>query len=153
MNHSLLGIAALAASLVLPAAAGDAEGLVVRASRHTVQETMNRLEAAIREASPDYKVFARVDFQDLAAAHGKVRPAQVLIFGRGSILPALLPMSPSVAIDLPLKVLTWEEADGTVRIAYNAGSYLARRHAISGKDELLQRVTDVTAKLVAKAAD
>ena len=127
-------------------------GLVTVSSKYSVAETIDRLEAAAK--ADKFQIFTRVDFQPLAAANGgSVRPNQLLIFGRGAILPPLLPSTPIVAIDLPLKALAWEDANGKVWLTYNSGEYLKERHAVSGKDDLLKRLTAVTQSLAKKATE
>ena len=127
-------------------------GLVTLPSKYSVAETIDRFEAAAK--AEKFQIFSRVDFQPLAAANGgNVRPNQLLIFGRGGVLPPLLPKVPVVAIDLPFKALSWEDANGKVWLTYNTGEYLRDRHAISGSDELLKRVTDIIQSLAKKAVD
>jgi uncharacterized protein (DUF302 family) len=127
-------------------------GLVTVSSKYSVAETIDRFEAAAK--ADKFQIFTRVDFQPLAAANGgNVRPNQLLIFGRGGVLPPLLPSTPIVAIDLPLKALAWEDANGKVWLTYNTGEYLRDRHAISGKDDLLKRLTEVTQSLAKKAVE
>ena len=89
----------------------------------------------------------------LSLVGGNVRPNQLLIFGRGGVLPPLLPSTPIVAIDLPLKALALEDANSRVRLTYNTGEYLKDRHATSGKGDLLKRLTEVTQSLARKAAE
>ena len=92
-------------SLCAPA---QTPGVVTRTSKYSVAESIDRVEAAVKAAS-GFQVFSRVDFQALAAAQGgKVRPTQLLLFGRGTVLQPLLPQHPLTAIDLPLKILAWE---------------------------------------------
>jgi uncharacterized protein (DUF302 family) len=127
-------------------------GLVTVSSKYSVAETLDRFESAAK--ADKFQIFTRVDFQPLAAANGgNVRPNQLLIFGRGGVLPPLLPSMPIVAIDLPLKALAWEDANGKVWLTYNSGEYLRDRHAISGKDDLLKRLTEVTQALAKKAVE
>jgi uncharacterized protein (DUF302 family) len=127
-------------------------GLVTVSSKYSVAETIDRFEAAAK--AEKFQIFTRVDFQPLAAANGgNVRPNQLLIFGRGGVLPPLLPATPMVAIDLPLKALAWEDATGKVWLTYNSGEYLKDRHAISGKDDLLKRLTEVTQSLAKRAVE
>ena len=123
-------------------------------SRYSVVETMDRLEAAIKASSNDFQIFSRVNFQELAATRGdKIRPSQLLIFGRGGLLQPLLPDFPTSAIDLPLKVLAWEDDTGKIWVAYNTGELLRERHNIKGRDEFLNRMTEVTASFAKKAAE
>jgi uncharacterized protein (DUF302 family) len=136
---------------IAPNAFAD-NGLVTIPSKYSVSETIDRLEAAAK--AEKFQIFSRVDFQPLAAANGgNVRPNQLLIFGRGGVLPPLLPTTPVVAIDLPLKALSWEDANGKVWLTYNTGEYLKDRHAIVGQDDLLKRLTQATEALAKKAAE
>lgn len=132
-------------------AAAQTPGVVTQPSKFPVAQAIDRVEAAVKAAS-GFQVFSRVDFQALAAAQGgKIRPAQLLLFGRGTVLQPLLPQHPLAAIDLPLKILAWEDDSGQVMLSYNTGEYLAQRHGIAGQDEVLKRITDATASF-AKAA-
>jgi uncharacterized protein (DUF302 family) len=146
MYKKLLAVVLL---LVAPVSQAMAEnGLVVRPSRYPVAETIDRLEEAAKAGK--FQVFARVDFQALAAANGgKVKPNQLLIFGRGGILPPLLPAAPTVAIDLPFKFLAWEDGDGKSWLAYNSAAYLKERHGLAGQDEQMKRIDALMGKLAA----
>lgn len=132
-------------------AAGD-PGLVTRSSSYSVAETIDRFESVAKAEKA--LIFARVDFQALAAANnGNVRPSQLLLFGRGGILPPLLPAHPLIAVDLPLKVLAWEDGDGKVWLSYNASDYLKNRHAVAGKDDLFKRLDAFIQGLAGKALE
>jgi len=136
---------------VTPAAAADS--LVTTPSKYSVAETIDRLESTVRSAG-DFQIFARIDFQAFAATQGgKIRPSQLSIFGGGRALQPLLPANPKAAIDLPLKVLAWEDENGKVWVTYNTGEYLKDRHAIKGKDDFIKRLTDVTESFVKKAVE
>jgi uncharacterized protein (DUF302 family) len=136
-----------------PRLAQDA-GLVTIPSRHSVAETADRFEAAVKAGAGGFRVFLRMDFQELAASqNGKVGPAQLIVFGRGGVLPALLPQAPVAAIDLPLKVLAWQDQDGNTWLTYNTGEYLAQRHDVKGKEDVLKRLTDITAAFAKSAAE
>lgn len=146
-------LALLAGCVFSLSAVAQAPGTITRTSKYPVAESMDRIEAAVKAAN-GFQVFSRIDFQALAATQGgKVRPAQLLLFGRGTILQPLLPQHPLTAIDLPLKVLVWEAEDGKVMLTYNTGEYLAQRHGVTGKDDLFKRVTDATASFVKNAAE
>jgi uncharacterized protein (DUF302 family) len=142
---------AMSVIVITPAAAAD--GLVTKPSKYTVSETIDRFESTVRSAG-DLRIFARIDFQAFAATQGgKVRPSQLSIFGGGRALQPLLPANPKAAIDLPLKVLAWEDENGKVWVTYNAGEYLKERHPIEGHDDVLKRMTDVTESLVKRAVE
>src|SRR5438270_8694740 len=107
-------------------------GLVQVASRYSVDETMLRLEAAVAEEG--LQVFAVIDHSGEAAKVGlKMRPTKVLIFGSPKGGTPLMLMAPSLAIDLPLKALVAEDAEGKVSVTYNDPEYLKQRHGVPGE--------------------
>src|SRR4051812_24343762 len=90
MKLFVAGVAFICSFAVL----AQESGIVTRPSKYSVAETMDRVEAAIKGAN-GIQIFARIDFQAVAAAQGgKVRPSQLLIFGRGAVLEPLLPQYP-----------------------------------------------------------
>ncbi|HEX4152319.1 MAG TPA: DUF302 domain-containing protein [Steroidobacteraceae bacterium] len=123
------------------------DGLIILRSRHTVLELMERLRELFK--THGIKVFAHLDFSADAAAEGiQLRPTQMLIAGSPRAGTPLIEAAPSVAIDLPLKVLAWSEKGGT-SVAYNDPDYLRRRHGFSA--ELGKNIAGLGA-LIAKAA-
>ena len=123
--------------------AGQAEhGLARVASRYSVPETMGRLETLAK--SRGLTIFARIDFSGDAQKVGlTMRPIQLLIFGNPKAGTPLMVASPSVAIDLPLKALAWEEADGKVWLSYNKPEYLKERHGVPA--DLLKNISGIGA--------
>jgi uncharacterized protein (DUF302 family) len=116
-------------------------GLIHLASHHTVEETMQRLEGLLSERG--ITIFARVDHSGEAAKVGLTMwPTKLLIFGSPKGGTPLMQAAPSVAIDLPLKALFWEDADGKVWLTYNDPSYLQQRHNFPA--ELLPNIAGVT---------
>jgi len=121
-------------------------GLVNLASKYSVAETLQRLESLLNERG--IKIFARVDHSGEAEKVGLVmRPTQLLIFGNPKGGTPLMQAAPTVAIDLPLKALFWEDADGKSWLTYNDPAYLQSRHGfpaelvanLSGVDALLRK--------------
>ncbi|HUN26323.1 MAG TPA: DUF302 domain-containing protein [Steroidobacteraceae bacterium] len=105
-------------------------GLVRLPSRHSVAATIDRLEASLKERG--IVVFARIDFcGDAARAGLHMRPEQMLIFGNPRAGTPLMLEVPAVGLDLPLKVLAWQDADGKVWVAYNDPHYIVQRYAIT----------------------
>jgi uncharacterized protein (DUF302 family) len=124
-------------------------GIINVPSRHSVPETLGRLESILTEKG--ITVFARVDHSGEAAKAGlTMRPTQLLIFGSPKAGTLLMVTAPSLAIDLPLKALAWQDADDRVWLSYNAPDYLQRRHNIPS--ELLKNIAVVGA-LVQKAVE
>ena len=104
-------------------------GLVSVQSRVSARETLDRLLAAL--AARKLTVFARVDHAAGAASVGlPLRPTEVVIFGNAKGGTALMQDRQSAGIDLPLKALVWEDADGKVWFTYNDPAWIAQRHGL-----------------------
>ena len=117
-------------------------GILTIDSVHTVDETVQRLEQILH--ARNVRLFAVVDHSGEAQKAGfKMRPTKLLIFGSPKAGTPLMLAAPSIAIDLPLKLLVWEDATGKVRISFNAPSYLQQRHGLSS--DLLPNIAVVEA--------
>src|SRR5579871_3678985 len=104
-------------------------GIVTIPSAHPVHETVRNLEELLR--AKGIKLFVLVDHSGEAEKAGmRMRPTQLLIFGNPKAGTPLMIAAPSVAIDLPLKILVWEDAEGRSWLSYNAPSYLQARHGV-----------------------
>jgi uncharacterized protein (DUF302 family) len=113
----------------LNTAEGSQNGLVRVACKGSVSEAAERLEAALR--AKGVIVFARIDFSaDAKKAGLTMRPEVLIIFGSPKAGTPLMVAAPSVGIDLPLKVLLWEESDGRAWLAYNEPAYIIKRHQL-----------------------
>jgi uncharacterized protein (DUF302 family) len=124
-------------------------GVVDRRSHHSVQETVERLQAMLRERG--VTLFALVDHSGEAERVGmKMRPAKLLIFGSPKAGTPLMNASPRIALDLPLKLLVWEDADGTVRISHDSVEYLRERHHLP---QALAQNLAMVSTLAEQAAD
>ena len=122
-------------------------GLVDLPSKHSVDETVEKLNGILQ--SKGVTLFAMIDHSAEAAKAGlKMRPTKLLIFGNPKSGTPVMLAAPSSAIDLPLKILIWEDAQGKVWVAYNSPAYLQERHDFP--PELVQNVAVVEA--LAKAA-
>jgi uncharacterized protein (DUF302 family) len=107
-----------------------ADGLIVVKSPHSPKDTMERLEAVVKEKG--LTIFARIDHAAGAAKVGKkLRSTELLIFGNPQGGTPFMECSQTVGIDLPLKALVWEDASGQVWLGYNDPEFLARRHGAS----------------------
>jgi len=110
------------------------DGLISLASHHPVRKTMDRLEAVLREKG--ITIFARIDHAAGAAAVDMpLRPTELLIFGSPKAGTPLMQARQSIGIDLPLKMLGWQDAAGKVWLAYNDPAWLARRHGLGSEAE------------------
>lgn len=116
--------------LTMSAVAAPDNGLVSKASRHPVGETITRLEAILE--AKGITIFARIDHAEEARKAGlTMRPAQLLIFGNPKAGTPIMQAVPQAGIDLPLKALAWEDANGKVWISYNDPRYLRERFGLS----------------------
>jgi len=126
----------------------QANGLIHLVSQHSVEDTMQRLEELLKQKG--VTVFACIDHSGEAAKVGlDLRPTKLLVFGNPNSGTPLMQAAPTAAIDLPLKALIWQDADGKVWLTYNDAAYVQRRHALS--EEFLPNIAGVSA-LLAKAA-
>jgi uncharacterized protein (DUF302 family)/uncharacterized membrane protein YidH (DUF202 family) len=132
-------------------ASNSENGIVTIPSHHSVDETVAKLEKVLQ--AKGVKLFAVIDHSGEAEKAGlQMRPTKVLIFGNPKAGTPLMVAAPSIAIDLPMKALIWEDANGKVWISYNAPAYLQARHRL--RQELVQNyVGTVTDELAAKAAE
>jgi uncharacterized protein (DUF302 family) len=102
-------------------------GLIGVASAHSVKDSLDRLEASLKSAG--IAVFARIDHAAGAKSVGMdLRPTEVLIFGNPKVGTPLMQASQTIGLDLPLKVLAWQDAAGKVWLTYTDMAWLARRH-------------------------
>jgi len=124
---NLQKLAAVIALLGHGLMAHAADGLVAVKSAHSAQETMNRLEATVKERG--LNVFARIDHAAGAMKVGKsLRPTELLIFGNPQGGTPLMECAQTAGIDLPLKALVWQDASAQVWLGYNDPAFLAQRH-------------------------
>jgi uncharacterized protein (DUF302 family) len=119
-----------------------ADGLITLPSNYGPKETMDRLEAEIRASG--MVVFARVDHAAGAAQAGlSLRPTEVLIFGNAKAGTPLMQAEQTIGIDLPLKALVWQDANGKVWLSYNEPSGLAQRHGLpAGAKAMVDTMAD-----------
>ena len=124
-------------------------GIVSKPSRHSVDQTVETLQQILQ--AKGVKLFALVDHSGEAEKAGMhLRPTKLLIFGNPKAGTPLMIAAPGIAIDLPLKILVSEDADGKVWISYNSPGFLQARHKLP--QELVQNIAVVEA-LAAKAAE
>jgi uncharacterized protein (DUF302 family)/uncharacterized membrane protein YidH (DUF202 family) len=127
----------------------SSNGMVTIASNHSVDETVTMLTEILQ--SKAVTLFALVDHSGEAEKVGmKMPPTKLLIFGSPKAGTPLMLATPSIAIDLPLKILVSQDNQGKVWISYNSPEYLAQRHGLP--HDLLQNIA-VVGTLAAKAAE
>ncbi len=125
------------------------KGIIDKPSNHSVEQTVERLNSILR--SKGVTLFALVDHSGEAEKVGmKMRPTKLLIFGSPKAGTPLMLAAPSAGIDLPLKILVWEDGQGKVWVSYNSLDYLRERHGLP--QELLQNIA-VVETLASKAGE
>ena len=130
-------------------ALNSGKGIVDLPSNHSVDQTVEKLKGILNEKG--VTLFALVDHSGEAEKVGmKMPPTKLLIFGSPNAGTPVMLAAPSIAIDLPLKVLVWEDISGKVWVSYNSPEYLQQRHDIPV--ELMQNI-EVLETLAAKAGE
>ena len=154
MHHPLLSSLAAAAvsfSLAVPAQARVDGDLLVKPSTRSVKESIDALAAAVEAAGA--KVVARVDHAAGAKVAGaEMKPSEVLIFGNPKLGTPLMQANPRAGLDLPMKVLAYEDAKGKVWIVTTRATALRSRYGIKGKDDVITAMTGALDKLTGAAA-
>ena len=106
-----------------------ADGLISLRGSHGPKDTMDRLEAQVK--AKGMTVFARIDHAASAEQVGlPLRPTELLIFGNAKGGTPLMQSMQTIGIDLPLKVLVWQDAAGVTWLSYNDPGWLAKRHGL-----------------------
>ena len=113
-------------------------GMQHLSSPYSVPETLRRIESLLQEKG--LAIFCRVDHSGEAEKAGlKMHPTQLILFGSPKAGTPLMVASPTIAIDLPLKALVWEDAGGKVWVSYNSPEYLQQRHNVPS--ELVKNIS------------
>ena len=116
-------------------------GIISQPSPYAVPKTIDLLAAVLQ--AKGITLFARIDQQAEAEKVGlSLRPTQLLLFGNPQSGTPLMVAEPTIALDLPLKALAWEAADGKVWLSYNDPDYLKQRFSLS--DALVRNIAVIT---------
>ena len=127
----------------------NVNGIVSVLSNHSVEETVAKFKATLQSRA--ITLFALIDHSGEAQKVGmEMHSTKLLIFGNPKCGTPVMLAAPSIAIDLPLKALIWEDDQGKVWISYNSPAYLQQRHNVP--QDLLSNVSGVEA-LATKAAE
>ncbi len=119
---------------------GIENGIIDTPSNHSVEQTVERLKSVLQEKG--ITLFALVDHSGEAEKAGlKMPPTKLLIFGSPKGGTPVMLAAPSIAIDLPLKVLVWQDSQARVWVSYNDPAYLKQRHGVP--DDLVKNIAGV----------
>ena len=124
--------------------------MITKTSPYSVEVTLDRLEAAVTGAGA--KVFARIDHaKGAASVDEELRPTQMLMFGNPKLGTPLMQAQQSAGLDLPLRVVAYEDADGAVHLAYHAPSDIAGAHDVPSDAPVIAKMTGALDALTNKA--
>ncbi len=125
------------------------DGLNTATSELSVTETIDRMVSIVEQQG--WHLFARIDHAEQARKKGlALRPTELILFGNPEIGTLLMQDRQLAAIDLPMKVLVWQDEQGQVRIAYNSTEWLQQRHGLTD-GATLRAIAEVLAKVCAGA--
>ena len=128
------------------------DGLITIETPHTVTKSADKLEKIIEKKG--LTLFARINHSNNAEkVKQTLSPTELIIFGNPKVGTPLMKCDQRIAIDLPQKVLFWEDESGKTRISYNDPNYLKDRHNLEGCDKVIEKVSSVLRKLSQKVAE
>ena len=140
-----LKIAILTTLTVFSFSAFGNSNMTIVESNHDVATTANKLVTVLE--SKGMKIFNQVDHAAGAESVGEtLRPTTLVIFGNPKVGTKLMQCSQSMGLDLPLKMLIWQDAEEKVWLGYNDASSLASRHALSGCEGVVEKVNGALMK-------
>ena len=142
----------IALFLVITAVTATAsEGVINVSSAFNVKDTADRMENILTEKG--MTIFKRINHAEGAGKVGiEMRETELIIFGNPKVGSPLMKCQQSVAIDLPQKVLIWQDDKNNVLISYNNPRYLEKRHNISGCEEVIAKIEKALAGITKAAA-
>jgi len=109
------------------------EGVIIRESPYSVKETIDRLQEFLQQHGAT--IYARIDQQNELKKIGQdISPLEFIMFGNPKAGGALMAQNPTIALDLPLKIIAWEDEQNKVWIAYNDAGYMERRYHLPPTD-------------------
>lgn len=141
----------VAAHAALPSAfAADDEALMVTASPYDVPKTVDRLVSAAKNRGAS--VLAKVDHAASAEKSGlALRPMVLVLIGNPKLGTLLMQSRQTAGLDLPLRVLVWQDASGTTQIGYAPPASIATNHGITDRNEVIEKMTGALAAITREA--
>jgi uncharacterized protein (DUF302 family) len=138
------------ALLIATNARGAVEGFIQRPSKYSAAETIDRLESALK--ANGFMVFGRLDHSKAAESVGlTLKPLVVVVYGNPKNGTPLMAQSPTLGIDLPMKALVWEDANGHVWLGYNTAEYrdqvILPRHGVKSDPVLMKAFGELLEKI------
>lgn len=126
-------------------------GIINKTSVNSVKETVDKLETIV--SNKGFTVVARVNHSKAAEKNGlSLRPTEVLIFGNPKVGTKLMNSNQAIGLDLPIKVLVWEDEKGMVNMSYNDPAWMVSRYGISDREGVVKKMTGALGKFTDAAA-
>jgi len=142
LHVRLFAVLLLATAFAVPGpvrADSHGDGMIVKTSDFGVTKTLDRLGIALERAG--ITVFARIDHAKGAGKVGlELAPTALILFGNPKLGTPLMQSNPRIGLDLPLKALAWQDADGSVKLGYTDPAWLAGRHGITDRDPVFRKM-------------
>ena len=149
--RAIITAAALTATTLLSLPATATEGMIKKASAHGTDQTVKRFKGMLEKKG--IRVFAHVNHQKNAQSKDlELNDIQLVIFGNPLLGTPLMQANPTIGIDLPMKVLVWEDAQGKVWVAYNDPRYMVGRHGVENRDEIVAKMNKALENMTNAAA-
>ncbi len=127
------------------------QGVITKISSQNFEDTYTALVSVINN-NPKLKIVAELDHHANAASVGlPLNPTRIIMFGNPNLGTPLMQSSPITGLDLPQKILVWQDDQGKVKVSYNDPTYLQERHNIEEKKDILQKVSSALDGLTNKA--
>ena len=122
-------------------------GIITKVSKVSFEQTYQQLRAVI-DNNPNLKIIGELDHQNNAASVDlKLNPTRIILFGNPNLGTPLMQNAQTIGLDLPQKILVYQEEDGTVKVAYNDPLYLKTRHGVTGQEAILEKISGALNKL------
>ncbi|MGD8559583.1 MAG: DUF302 domain-containing protein [Gammaproteobacteria bacterium] len=138
-------LSVLLVSFVSVAWAGD-NGMISKKSNYSVKETLDRLEDVLKKKG--ITIAVRWSHSENGKKAGiPIRPTELLIFGNPKLGTHFFTSNQTAGIDLPMKALAWKDEKGQVWLTYNDPAYIAKRHGINDRDDIIKKMSGALDKL------
>ena len=125
-------------------------GLITIKSAHSAEETLNRLEQVLKKKG--IRIFARISHKENAeGVKLSIRPTELLIFSNPKLGTHFFTSNQTAGIDLPMKAMAWEDEKGQTWLTYNDPAYIAKRHGISDRAEIVGKMRGALVKFSSMA--
>ncbi len=122
-------------------------GIITKTSTVSFEQTYQQLKSVL-ENNPNLKIIAELDHQNNAGSVDlSLNPTRIILFGNPRLGTPLMQNAQTIGLDLPQKILIYQEENGTVKVAYNDPLYLKERHGVTDNEPILEKISNALHKL------